>query len=331
MRNPPGNAQLLLSGTCGVMADSDNVFDENEAYVKLLSDDELEQASKVGHELYETIDEFLENVRPETIEKLNELIEAVEESYDKSRKARIAGTSATITGSVVAIVGFGLSFVTFGASLGVAAVGSALAAAGGVTLGGAEVGYLAVARKKTKEAEKACRKDNEAKHNIETKGREFSDHLDSLAEKHPTLSKEAIFNIMVRHTWNSGKPALRAFYDGYKLIDGASDIGRSIITVRNTVKVGVQAGARGVYFGLGTVGRVFSIASVALDVVFIPIDIAVLVKSASDVHKYKKGNSKSSAASNIRKIKKQLQDNTVELEKVRDELPGAQRSDETED
>ena len=315
---------------CVVMADSDNVFDENEAYVKLLSDDELEQASKVGYELYETIDEFLENVRPETIEKLNELIEAVEESYDKSRKARIAGTSATITGSVVAIVGFGLSFVTFGASLGVAAVGSALVAAGGVTLGGAEVGYLAVARKKTKKAEKACRKDNEAMHNIEIKGRELSDHLDSLAEKHPTLSKEAIFNV-VRHTWNSGKPSLRAFYDGYKLIDGASDIGRSIITVRNTVKVGVQAGARGVYFGLGTAGRVFSIASVALDVVFIPIDIAVLVKSASDVHKYKKGDSKSSAASKIRKMKKDLEDKTVELEKFRDKLPGAQRTDETED
>ena len=302
---------------------SSNIFDKNESLVNLLSDDEYQQTSEVGQELQEMTKRFLEKQAPKTMQQLQELIKAVEKSYDKSRKARIAGTSATIVGSTLAIVGFGLSFATFGASLGLSAGGAALAAAGGVTISGAEIGYLAVARDKLKDTERACHKYNEEMHKIEISGRKFSDHLDSLASKYPTFSKENIIRLL-RHTWNSTEPILKTFYSGYKLVDGATDVGRSAITVTNSVKAGVQAGARTVYLGLGTVGRIFSIGGVVFDVVFIPIDIAVLVKSAHDVHKYKsgQGTSNSVAAANIKSVLEQLKGNKDEIKRVTDELFG---------
>ena len=73
----------------------------------------------------------------------------VEDSYDKSRKARIGGTVATTTRSTLVLIGFGLSFVTLGASLGSTIAGSVLAAAGGITLAGAEVGYEAVSKEQS--------------------------------------------------------------------------------------------------------------------------------------------------------------------------------------
>jgi hypothetical protein len=296
---------------------SSNIFDKNEVLVNLLSDDEWQEATKTGRDLQEKTEIFLKQVTPETIRHLEELIEAVEKSYDKSRKARIAGTSATIAGSTLAIVGFGLSFATFGASLGLTASGAVLAAAGGVTLGGAEIGYLAVARGKLKDTERACRDYNEKMCKIETIGRKFSDHLNSLASKHPNFSKKNLFRLL-KHSWNSAEPILKTFYNGYKLVDGATDVGRNVITVTNSVKAGVQAGARTVYVGLGTAGRIFSIGGVVLDIVFIPIDIAVLAKSAHDVHKYKNGHGKSNsaAAANIRSVLTQLEENKKELQRA---------------
>ena len=307
-----------------VAMSSSNIFDKNESLVNLLSDDEYQQTSKLGQELQEMIKTLLEQKTPEAMKQLEKLIEAVEKSYDRSRKAKIAGTSATIVGSTLAIIGFGLSFATFGASLGLSAGGAALAAAGGVTISGAEIGYLAVARDKLKYTERACRNYNEEMHRIEVNGRKFSDHLDSLASKHPTFSKENIVRLL-RHTWNSTEPILKTFYSGYKLVDGATDVGRSTITVTNSIKAGVQVGARTVYFGLGTVGRIFSIGGVVLDIVFIPIDIAVLVKSAHDIHKYKSGQGKSNsvAAANIRSVLTQLEENKKEIERVEKQLFGS--------
>ena len=318
---------MVRSSVHATVRMASNMFDDNEALVKLHSDEETQQTSELGHTLYETIDYFLENVRPKTIKQLGELKAAVEKSYDDSRKARIAGTTATVTGSTIAIIGFGLGFVTLGTSLGLTVIGAALAAAGGVTIGGAEIGYLAVYRKKLKEAEKACSDDNNEMQNIEIQHREFCDHLNSLVDKHPKFTKEAIFHLL-RYTWESTEPTVKTFYTGYKLIDGAVDVGRNAVAVtssfRSSVRVGVQTGARTVYVGLGTVGRVFSIGSVALDILFIPIDIAVLAKSAHDVHKYKKTKvSNSAAAKNIASILDQLEKNKGVLENIRDQLPGA--------
>ena len=314
------------------MSGSDEV--RNEELKRLLDDEDWQETSELGHSLQEMIDNFLQKVRPNTLKELKGLMEAVEKSYDDSRKARIAGTTATIVGSTIAITGFGLSFFTLGASLGLTVAGAALAAAGGATIGGAEIGYLTVSRKKLKKSEQACCADNEAIDEIKACYEKYSDQLDSLVEKHPTFTKENIFRL-VKQAWTFTGPTLKTFYSGYKVVDGATDVGRNAIAVTNTiravragsvVKAGAQVGARGVYFGLGTFGRVFSIASVAFDVVFIPIDIAVLAKSAYDVHKYKNGadggTSNSKAASNIRNILTQLEESEKKLIKIRNHLPG---------
>ena len=297
---------------------------ENEEFQRLLDDDEWKKASEVGYSLKELIDDYLNDVGLQAEAELTDLKEAIEKSYNDSRKARIAGTTATVTGSVIAITGFGLSFVTLGASLGLTVAGAVLAAAGGVTIGGAEIGYLAVSRKKLKETEKACQKNNEKMEEIEKHGEKYADLIKSLSMRHPTFTKENIFHLL-RQAWNFTGPTLKTFYNGYKLIDGVADVGRTAITATNSVRAGVQAGARTVYFGLGIFGRAFSIGSVALDVLFIPVDIAVLVKSAYDVHQYKngKGKSNSAAAKNIGSILEKMKDNKKNLKEFRDQLPGA--------
>lgn len=88
----------------------------------------------------------------------------MEESYDKSRKAKIAGHTAAVTGSALAIAGFGLSFVTFGASLGLLVAGGVMAASGGLTIACAEIGYYAVSQTIRKNAQDACDTDRESMH-----------------------------------------------------------------------------------------------------------------------------------------------------------------------
>ena len=296
--------------------------EENEELKRLLDDDEWKEASEIGYSLKELIDKYLEkSVGPhaQAVAELTALKEAIEKSYNDSRKARIAGTTATVTGSVIAIAGFGLSFVTLGASLGLTVAGAVLAAAGGVTIGGAEIGYLAVSRKKLKETEKACQESNEKMEEIKKRGKKYEELIKSLSTRHPTFTEENIFHLL-RQAWDFTGPTLKTFYNGYKLIDGAADVGRTAITATNSVRAGVQAGARTVYFGLGIFGRAFSIGSVAFDVLFIPVDIAVLVKSAHDVHKYKKyGKSNSSAAKNIGSVLEKMQKNEKNLTEFRDD------------
>ena len=70
-----------------------------------------------------------------------------------------------------------------------------------------------------------------------------------------------------------------------------------------------------------------------LDVLFIPVDIAVLVKSAYDVHNYKDGagKSNSAAASNIDSVLTQIKENKQKLKDVRKQLPGGETDQESED
>ena len=65
---------------------------------KLLDDSKFEETSQTGKELIKTLQELL-CARKLTLKNLHTLKIDVEESYDKSRKARIGGTVATVTGS----------------------------------------------------------------------------------------------------------------------------------------------------------------------------------------------------------------------------------------
>ena len=201
---------------------------------RLLDDEDFQKASELGHSLTGKINECIKCVN-RAVKQLTELKEAVEKSYNDSRKARIAGTTATVTGSVIAITGFGLSFVTLGASLGLTVAGAVLAAAGGATIGGAEIGYLAVSRKKLKKTEKACDECNKAMDEVKISGKEFSNRIKSASKKHPTFTEEIILDLL-KQAWNFTEPTLKTFYSGYKLVDGVTDVGRSAVAVTTTVR-----------------------------------------------------------------------------------------------
>ncbi len=131
--------------------------DENLQELKrlaLLEDDcdKWKEASKVGHSLKDLID--LQNVRPQVMEELMDLQEAIERSFNDSRKARIAGTTAIVTGLIIAITGFSLGFITLYASLGFTAIAVVLSAAGGLTTCGAEIGHLVSISKQAEEGGK---------------------------------------------------------------------------------------------------------------------------------------------------------------------------------
>ena len=112
----------------------------------------VDQLRRLKRELQKT----LEIRQQDTEVELQALKKEIEESYDKSRKAKIGGTVATITGSALGIVGFGLAFVTFGASLPLLVVGGVVGAAGGATIAGADIGYAVVSHRRMKRVMDVC-------------------------------------------------------------------------------------------------------------------------------------------------------------------------------
>ena len=208
----------------------------------LLQDPQLQEAIQIGKEFKSSIESCLA-VRDITLENLRKLKHNTEESYDKSRKARIGGTVATITGATLGIVGFGLSFVTFGASLGLMVAGGIIAGAGGVTIGGAEIGNFAVSKSNLKSAQAACDTDREAMEKAKHLHDRLASCIESLQTKHPRFSEERIRTIVVNMV-KYGKSGVKGAYSAYKLIDAAWDVGRNIYTAAEIAKAGAQVGAR---------------------------------------------------------------------------------------
>ena len=99
------------------------------------------------------------------------------------------------------------------------------------------------------------------------------------------------------------------FYDGYKVVDGAADIGRAILGVGR-----FAAGARIAFSGLNTVAGGLSIAGVAFDAVAIPIDLFIIIKGSFDIHKHRTGQGTNSIRAN------QLSRMIEALEKHRDTI-----------
>ena len=149
--------------------------------------------------------------REDTLKILWKYKDEVEQSYDKSRKAKIAGHTAAVTGSAIAIVGFGLTFVTFGASLALTAAGSALAVSGGLTTAGAEVGYYAVSQTTLKNAQSTCDTDRERMENVQKLGGQLTEQVKLLAERYPSFSEEGVLFIL-KDAWNGGKLLGRGIY-----------------------------------------------------------------------------------------------------------------------
>ena len=294
----------------------DSVEDRDcEKLQELLDDDEWKEASEMGHSLKELIDDYLQNVGPQAVAELIELKEAIEKSYNDSRKARTAGTIATVIAIIATVAAFGLGFITLGASLGLTVIAAVLAAAGGVTIRGAEIGYFVVSRNKLKEAEKVHHNLNKMMQEIKEHYEKYLDRIKSLSKRYATQGEYECHTCTEFYS--------RCIFRS-ELINGVEDVGNCIIVITNSVRAGLQASAQSVYFGLGTFGRAFSIGSLAFAILFLPIDIVILVKSAYDVHKYKNGNGKSNsaAAKNIGSILEKMEENKGNLINFRDQLPG---------
>ena len=192
-----------------------------------------------------------------------------------------------------------------------------IAGAGGVTIAGAEIGYLAISQTKLQDANNACKADRQVMMEVKELGEKFFEQLDFLAEKHnSTWEKMFVF---VRNSWNS-RSGIRALYGGYKTIDGVFEAGKAVISAVKAARVAAVAGHT-VWSTLSTTGRVIGAAGAIFDVVFIPVDLVVMVKSAYDVHKYKtKGESNSNVAKEIGKLIKALDNNQDDLQKFCDGL-----------
>lgn len=293
-----------------------SVEDEPEAYQQLLKDEDFHHVvTNVIPELDKQIDEFKPR-RKHVLEQLKDNKEAIEVSYDRRTKAKVAGASAAAAGSTIAIVGFGLSFVTFGASLGLTIAGGVIAGVGAVTMGGADFIDFIVAQVIKSGAKKAIQHDREISEKIRVSAMDISERIDKLALRYPQLDKGKIWEAAV--SVSKAVTAGKILYDGYRAIDTAFDIGRLAFKAGRFATVGT-ASAQIAFAGLNTVAGGLSIAGCVFDVIAIPFDIIVIIKGAYDIHKYRTGRgSNSRAAKRIGEMIKALENHYTEVMKIKE-------------
>lgn len=284
------------------------------SYELIAEEDDFQEACGSTKNLCDALKEGISR-RKFTIKLLKELKEKVEESYDKHKKATIGGTVATVTGSALGIAGFISGFFTFGAGFGLAAAGGALAAAGGVTIAGSQIGYHIVSSTTGKNAQMAMDNDTKAAAAIEEYGAKLDEQLESLAKKCKT-TKDGVF-VCVKHYIQHGSLPKNVFMIGYNTGRGTEVVLDSAKTAARAISFGKAAatGTRLTATGLKTVAGVFRVGSVALDVIFIPIDLGIMFKAAHDIHKYKTtGESNSNVAIQIGEMIVQLKKNQKLME-----------------
>ena len=165
--------------------------DDERQQAQLLQDTSFHNALTTAEDLRQKITEWKPK-RDTTLSHLRDIKILLEESYQKRTIAKVSGASAAIVGSSIAIIGFGLSFVTFGASLGLTVAGSILAASGGVTMGGADIGDWVVSRSHMKVVEKAIEQDRELSTELRETAEKFSNQIKELHIKYPSLKEETI-------------------------------------------------------------------------------------------------------------------------------------------
>ncbi len=268
-------------------------------------DPDFIEAVKTIEKIQSTIEELLAT-REVTLKSLGTLKDSIEKSYDKSRRAKIGGSATAIGGSLLGILGFALAPVTFGASLGLGIAGGVVAAAGGVAIAGAEIGYTVKSKKKLNKINGKCENDTELMQHLHESGEKLDKLMKLLSERYRT-SPDSLFELLHHSTTSSN------------VLNGFIHTGRIAKTATSTARA-LLAGTRTVWASLRPAIRVFGVVSVAIDIVFIPIDIGVLVKSAYDVHKYKKGKSNSNVAEEIQKLINNLTEHRDKLKSARDIL-----------
>lgn len=285
------------------------------SYELITEEDDFQEACGSTKNLCDALKEGISR-RKDTIKLLKGLKKEVEESYDKHKKATIGGTVATVTGSALGIAGFVSGFFTFGVGFGLAIAGGALAAAGGVTIAGSQIGYHIVSSTTGKNAQMAMDNDTKAAAAIEEYGAKLDKQLESLAKKYKT-TKDGVF-MRLKHYIQYGTLPKNALMIAYNTGKGTDVVLDGVKTATRAISLGRTAatGTRLTATGLKTVAGVFRVGSVALDVIFIPIDLGVMFKAAYDVHQYKKtGESNSNVAIQIKEMIDQLKENKKLMKK----------------
>ena len=296
------SSPLLTSSACDSIS-SDDVYYSASEWEPFGIVDELEK------ELREALE-----IREKTTAELLSLKREIEESYDKSRKAKIGGAVAAVTGSALGILGFGLAFVTFGASLSLMVVGGAIGAAGGTTVVGADIGYTVVSKERMKKVKVVCQKDENQMQHVRDLIERFKKDMEKLRTYFPHYTVEQLLELILRRQ--------RSFSNGISLLDGVIDIGRAAVHASDAARIGSRIAIQSAGRALALAGRVVGVVAVALDVILLPIDIYVMVTASIDVHKYQggRGESRSCAAREIGKILETMGEQTKMMKNMHDSI-----------
>ena len=236
---------------------------------QVVEDPEINDAVKEVTDHIKNLENLLSQ-REISLANLRTMKQEVEDSYNESRKSCFHGSLATAAGSTLSIIGYGLTPVTAGGSLALSVLGGVLAASGGAYTAYSEIKYYNVSQNTLKQAQNACDVDRAFMTKVGADEKKLVCHIESLAKKHNT-SSDSIYDAIKSKLGVTTKVG-KVFYNGYKLIDSVTDTGRvayNVATVGKTAALGARTGLKSV----GRFARVF----VAIDAVFIPIDLAVMM------------------------------------------------------
>ncbi|XP_069108022.1 apolipoprotein L3-like [Argopecten irradians] len=185
-------------------------------------------------------------VRTETVTKLRQLADDLDQMEKRANISQAAGTSASIVSGVGAIVCFGLAFATAGISIIPGIVFTAIGGSGGITSLGASVGKHFHQKNLLKQVQQCLEND-----------RKLSERMN-----------ETIARINVSWTLKSSLGGGKVIARG---VSGGADIAEA-------ANIGVKTTAR-------SVSKVASIVVFAFDVLLLPVDIYILVDTSIKLHK----------------------------------------------
>ena len=234
--------------------------------------------------------------RKTTLILLHGVKTAIEESYNKSRIAKIASGAAGVTGSVMNIVGLALIPVTFGGSIALAAIGGALGAAGGITAAGADAGHYIVSKERMKYGEELCATDFKNMQKLKKLGKKYQKLISTVSQRHTIQENKSTFG-KLRDVVSFPK----IVYYSFKLVDGGSDTYRTV----KMIKAGTDT-ARIAITPLKIVGGV-------IDIICIPMDLYTMIRASIDVYNYHYQDPKKRESSSDRA--KTVQETITKLEK----------------
>ena len=211
--------------------------------------------------------------RKKTVELLRELANQIQTHENNSRIAKLFGASSSIVGLSLGIAGTVGAMFTFGGSLILTAVGTGIAAAGGITVVGTNVVNGLLCNTNVKVVEDAVKKDGDGSREIQ----DLFEKVQKVLKRLKMLKKSVPFECGRMH---------------YKVAFAVSD----------GVHIGMQFGET----ALETLGEVsvFTVAGITFSAISIALNIYTLVSTSYNVHK----GSVLKVVEDIREVAQKLED-----------------------